>query len=191
MSAAFWRRAREKAMAGHGNRHNDTKRFSPGPNEVSKSYNNDYCEKCGEANHLTMSCFHKQAIKYHDCQMVGHKSKLCKYYHWRGGQGRHSKLQHPESGKNSGCIKSQDTNAGVLVNNIQYLTIGHLNVRSLLPKIDEIRCVLNSYNFDVFAVCESWLNQTIMDSEIVVDGYTVHRKDRPNSIGGGEGYVYV
>ena len=86
MSAAFWRRAREKAMVGHGNRHNDTKRFSPGPNEVSKSYNNDYCEKCGEANHLTMSCFHKQAIKCHDCHMVGHKSKLCKYYHWRGAR---------------------------------------------------------------------------------------------------------
>ena len=68
-------------MAGHGNWHNDTKRFSPGPNEVSKSYNNDYCEKCCEANHLTMSCFNKQAIKYHDFQMVGHKSKLCKYYH--------------------------------------------------------------------------------------------------------------
>ena len=118
-------------------------------------------------------------------RLVGHKSKLCKYYHCRGGQGRHSKLQHPESGKNSDSIKSQDTNVGVLVNNIQCLTIVHLNVRSLLPKIDEIRCILNSCNFDVFAVCESWLNQTIMDSEIVVDGYTVHRKDRPNSIGGG------
>ena len=100
--------------------------------------------------------------------------------------------QHPESGNNSDSIKSQDTNAGVLVNNIQCLTIGHLNVGSLLPKIDEIRCILNSYNFDVFAVCESWLNQTIMDSKIVVDGYTVHRKDRPNSICGGVClYVYM
>ena len=44
MNAAFWRRAREKTMASHGNRHNDTKRFSLGPNELSKSFNNDYCK---------------------------------------------------------------------------------------------------------------------------------------------------
>ena len=34
-------------------------------------------------------------------------------------------------------------------------------------------------------MCESWLNHTITDSEIAVNGYEVHRKDRQNSIGGG------
>ena len=47
----------------------------------TESHEKDYCEKCGEANHLTINCFHKQAIQCHDCQMVGHKSKLCSYYH--------------------------------------------------------------------------------------------------------------
>ena len=73
----------------------------------------------------------------------------------------------------------------VFVNRVRCLTFGHLNVRSLLPRIDEIRCILNSHNFDVFAVCESWLNHTITDCEIAVNGYEVHRKDRQNSIGGG------
>ena len=40
-------------------------------------------------------------------------------------------------------------------------------------------------NSDIFAVCESWLNDTKMDSEIAIEGYRVYRKDRANSIGGG------
>ena len=40
-------------------------------------------------------------------------------------------------------------------------------------------------NFDIFAGSESWLNDTIIDSEIAIEGYQVYRKDRPNSIGGG------
>ena len=45
-------------------------------------------------------------------------------------------------------------------------------------------------NFDIFAVCESWLNDTVLDSEIAIEGYQVYRKDRSNSIGGGV-CVYV
>ena len=30
-------------------------------NEQSKWHEQGYCEKCGEANHLTINCFHKQA----------------------------------------------------------------------------------------------------------------------------------
>ena len=152
---------------------------------VYTSHEKDYCEKCGEANHLTINCFHKQAIQCHDCQMVGHKGKLCSYYHWGGGQGRLSKLRQDKTRDNFNINNFQNINSGVFVNRVQCLTFGHLNVRSLLPKIDEIRCILNSHNFDVFAVCESWLNHTITDSEIAVHGYGVHRKDRPNSIGGG------
>ena len=40
-------------------------------------------------------------------------------------------------------------------------------------------------NFDIFAVCESWLNNIVLDSEIAIEGYQVYRKDRSNSIGGG------
>ena len=81
-SAAFWRRAREKANISHENREIDTKRFPLiRSNEQSKSHEKDCYEKCGEAYHLTINCFHQQAIQCHDCQMVGHKSKLCSYYH--------------------------------------------------------------------------------------------------------------
>ena len=65
------------------------------------------------------------------------------------------------------------------------MTFGHLNIRSLLPKIDEIMNFMPVSNFDIFAVSESWLNDTIIDSEIAIEGYQVYRKDRPNSVGGG------
>ena len=69
--------------------------------------------------------------------------------------------------------------------NYECLTLGHLNIRSLLPKIDEVRDLMATSNFDIFAVCESWLNDTVLDSEIAIEGYQVYRKDRSNSIGGG------
>ena len=69
--------------------------------------------------------------------------------------------------------------------NYECLTLGHLNVRSLLPKIDEIMDLMATSNFDIFAVCESWLNDTVLDSEIAIEWYQVYRKDRSNSIGGG------
>ena len=87
--------------------------------------------------------------------MVGHKSKLCSYYHWGGGQGRLSKLRHDKTRDNFNIDNFQNINSGVFVNHVQCLTFGHLNVRSLLPKIDEIRCTLNSHHFWCF--CCVWI----------------------------------
>ena len=41
------------------------------------------------------------------------------------------------------------------------LTLGHLNVRSLLPKMNEIQFLVHISNFDVFCVNESWLDDSI------------------------------
>ena len=43
-----------------------------------------------------------------------------------------------------------------------------------------------SENADIVAITETWLNATILDSEINIDGYTLLRKDRiDNKRGGG------
>ena len=69
------------------------------------------------------------------------------------------------------------------------LTFIHVNVRSLVSKAAEIRRLVYDTKAAVLAVSESWLDDTIGDNEIGVDGYSVLRRDR-NRHGGGV-LVYV
>ena len=55
----------------------------------------------------------------------------------------------------------------------------HLNVQSLLPKMDELRAVLNDTKRPVIlGVSETWLNSTVLDAEISISKYNTYRKDR-------------
>lgn len=69
--------------------------------------------------------------------------------------------------------------------------VGHLNCRSIRPsfnsfKLDEIKTILKDEIFDVFAVSETWLNNSVSNRAIDIPGYTFCRSDRP-SRGGGVG----
>ena len=64
------------------------------------------------------------------------------------------------------------------------LVIGHLNVRSLLPKIHEIQFILHISNFDILCINESWLDDSISAQDIAVSGYSTVTKHR-NRHGGG------
>ena len=69
------------------------------------------------------------------------------------------------------------------------MRIAHLNVRSLLPKIEEIRLILEITQLDTFCLTETWLDYTIENEEIQVNNYNVLRNDR-NRRGGGV-LIYV
>ena len=60
----------------------------------------------------------------------------------------------------------------------------HANVRSLLPKLPEIRLFLSRTRAAVFAASETWLDPTVNDGEIQIPGFNVLRRDR-NRNGGG------
>ena len=70
------------------------------------------------------------------------------------------------------------------VKSLNGLKLAHINVRSLYPKIDEIRFLLTEMSIDVLCISEAWLDETISDSQIKVDGYIIERNDR-NRHGGG------
>ena len=67
----------------------------------------------------------------------------------------------------------------------------HVNVRSLLPKIDMIRADFLSSDLDVLTISETWLRPSIPDALIMANNYSVYRFDRHSnngdqkSIGGG------
>ena len=62
--------------------------------------------------------------------------------------------------------------------------IVHLNIRSLLHHIDELRHFAVQSEPDIIVLSETWIDYTIMDNEVLIEGYSVHRKDH-NHQGGG------
>ena len=62
--------------------------------------------------------------------------------------------------------------------------IGHLNTRSLLKKIDEIKILIHQNSFDILAISETWLSDKIPNELVNIPGFNVYRKDRPSHGGG-------
>ena len=57
----------------------------------------------------------------------------------------------------------------------------HLNINSLLPKIDELRHMDRLNNAAVIEILESKLDKSITNSEILIDNYDLLRYDRNRS----------
>ncbi|KAK2171267.1 hypothetical protein NP493_1083g00012 [Ridgeia piscesae] len=54
----------------------------------------------------------------------------------------------------------------------------HLNTRSLLPKLDELRILAANTKVAVIGITESWLDASVTDSEINITDYSILRRDR-------------
>ena len=59
-----------------------------------------------------------------------------------------------------------------------------LNARSIVNKREDLQALLESEQLDVLAVAETFLDDDILDSELVDNSYVVFRRDR-NRHGGG------
>ena len=64
------------------------------------------------------------------------------------------------------------------------MSILYFNARSVVPKHDELCTVVKVNNPDIVCIVETWLSADILDIEIALFGYQVHRLDR-NRHGGG------
>lgn len=69
----------------------------------------------------------------------------------------------------------------------------YLNARSIVNKHKELEMYVLEENFDIVCITETWLNSSILDSEMSISGYTLHRKDRNNvnKLRGGGVALYV
>ena len=65
------------------------------------------------------------------------------------------------------------------------LKVCHLNARSLLPKIDTLRLLINKNPLDVIAISETWLKPTVTNAEINITNYSITRHDRTDKTGRG------
>ena len=64
-----------------------------------------------------------------------------------------------------------------------FITIEN-NPPNKICKITLLQELVHSGDYEVTCVCETWLNETVLDSEIL-PGFNVFRKDRKGKIGGG------
>lgn len=55
----------------------------------------------------------------------------------------------------------------------------HLNVRSLIAKMDMIRIWAHTTDADVIVLSETWLSNSVLDKNISIDGCNIYRTDRP------------
>ena len=71
--------------------------------------------------------------------------------------------------------------------------IVHQNIRSLLPKIDELRLLISSVQskIDLITLSETWLTDDVSESEVNIEGYTFHRRDRGSKEKGEGLEIYV
>ena len=72
------------------------------------------------------------------------------------------------------------------------LKVCHQNIRSLVPKTDQVRAFLESHKgISILGVTESHLSNNVSDTEITIDGYKLYRKDRQSNHRGGGVLVYL
>lgn len=72
---------------------------------------------------------------------------------------------------------------------LTHLKFIHLNVRSLLSKMDMVRIWTKSTDADIIVISKTWLTKSITDEDINIKGYNVYRTDRPKKGGGVAIYV--
>ena len=79
------------------------------------------------------------------------------------------------------CLHNDDSNS---VTKLKGLHIAHLNCRSLVKHIDELRLLLAGSKIDILSLNETRLSHDIPDSEVELPGFSLVRCDR-NRDGGG------
>ena len=89
-------------------------------------------------------------------------------------------------------FKDSNDQHNVYVPSKSKLKVIHLNARSLKNRVNlhQIREFTQEHKPDIIAISESWLNSTVTNAEIEIEGFKVIRLDRLHKIGGGMcGYV--
>ncbi|MCG8113420.1 MAG: SGNH/GDSL hydrolase family protein [Candidatus Thiodiazotropha taylori] len=65
--------------SGYGKTRASHRRNLQNPRGRGVTNRNVKCLKCGESNHETLYCRHKNQLKCYNCRFYGHKSSLCEY----------------------------------------------------------------------------------------------------------------
>ena len=87
-----------------------------------------------------------------------------------------------------GCYKAHDNSKWKIFLK-KGLHVLHLNINTLLRKIDEIRFIAKQSNASIIGISESKLDSSISNSELDIDEYNLIRLDRSKREGGVACYI--
>ena len=65
----------------------------------------------------------------------------------------------------------------------------HLNINSLLPKLDQLKTITGNTKTTIIGITESKLDNSISNSEVEIPGYCIHQCDRNRIRGGVACYI--
>ena len=68
--------------------------------------------------------------------------------------------------------------------NSRNLAVLYYNVRSLIPKLDDLHAITEVHNPDVICVVETWLGEEISSAEVSIPDYQLLRLDQNRHSGG-------
>jgi exonuclease III len=60
----------------------------------------------------------------------------------------------------------------------------HINTKSLLPKMDQLKVWVHSSNTDVLVITETWLRKSVLNTAVNLSGYNLFWQDRSSKGGG-------
>ena len=132
------------------------------------------CAKIPEAEYKSIKF--KEAGVYFDCQMCNYAKEMPFF--------QEENLEDwPQSLDKSNEENSTDFNDFKVFSKSDLHFI-HLNINNILPKIDELRLIAHKSRAAVIGITESKIDDSVLDEEIMIDGYIPIRSDR-NRQGGG------
>ena len=70
-----------------------------------------------------------------------------------------------------------------LLSELKGISFASINIRSLYRNVDELSLILQHSKLDLLLIQETFLNSSISDPHISIDGYTLLRKDHTEASG--------
>ena len=75
------------------------------------------------------------------------------------------------------CHKEQPSSTSKFTNK-RDIRISHINVRSLRHKLKGLEELISSHTLQILSVWETWLDNSISDNEVMINGFQLYRRDR-------------
>ena len=69
------------------------------------------------------------------------------------------------------------------------MSFGHLNVNSLLSKIEELKTPAINRNISVLGITRTKLDNTVSNKELIIDDYNLLQSDRNKNVAGVAYYI--
>ena len=146
------------------------------------------CEKCGFWTHKKCNQFGKlhtgSLLICRPCQVIPNDHLENSWHQFPFADDFFENRGVPSDEQTNIDHGTPNSNENWKVFNKRGLHLIHLNINSLLSKIDELRSIAKRSRATVIGITESKLDETVLDGEINIDGYELKRSDR-NRHGGG------